>query len=210
MDKRDNKGTYSLGDLSPDVRRRLGEAVLEVFSKADFHRASVRAVAKKAGVSFSSIYKYYGSKEKLLFSFIDDRLKELAERMIDHLQGIEDIKEKLRKVFWVQLDFYERNPDIGRIIFLTVPWKTWMSDRTFKQKKMMGIYINVVREGQEIGYLNPNVRAGTLLDCMYGLVWRSFTMWVYRGQREGLASQANVLFEVIWRAISNPAHDMNS
>ena len=210
MDKRDNKGTYSLGDLSPDVRRRLGEAVLEVFSKADFHRASVRAVAKKAGVSFSSIYKYYGSKEKLLFSFIDDWMKELAERVIDHLQGIQDIKEKLRKAFWVQLDFYERNPDIGRIIFLTVPWKTWMSDRTFKQKKMMGIYINVVREGQEIGYLNPNVRAGTLLDCMYGLVWRSFTMWVYRGQREGLASQANVLFEVIWRAISNPAHDMNS
>lgn len=204
MDKRDNKGTYSPEDLSPDVRRRLGEAVLDVFSDGDFHRASVRTVAKKAGVSFSSIYKYYGSKEKLLFSFIDDWMKELAERVIDHLQGIEDIKEKLRKVFWVQLDFYERNPDIGRIIFLTVPWKTWMSDRTFKQKKMMGIYINVLRIGQEIGYLNPNVRAGTLLDFMYGLVWRSFTMWVYRGQREGLASQANVIFEMIWRAISNP------
>jgi AcrR family transcriptional regulator len=204
MDKRDNKGTYSPEDLSPDVRRRLGEAVLDIFSEVDFHRANMRTVAKKAGVSFSSVYKYYGSKEKLLFSFIDDWMKELAERVIDHLQGIEDIKEKLRKAFWVQLDFYERNPHIGRIIFLTVPWKTWMSHRTFKQKKMMDIYVNVLREGQETGYLNSSVRAGTLLDFMHGLVWRSFTMWLYRGQREGLASQANVIFEMIWRAISNP------
>lgn len=204
MGKQSKKVGYSPDDLSPEVRSRLEEIVLDVFSEADFHRANMRTVAKKAGVSFSSIYKYYGSKEKLVFSFIDDWMKELAERVIDHLQGIEDVKEKLRKAFWVQLDFYERNPDIGRIIFLTVPWKTWMSHRTFKQKKMMDVYVNVLREGQETGYLNSSVRAAALLDFMHGLVWRSFTMWLYRGQREGLASQANVIFEMIWRAISNP------
>ncbi len=30
----------------------------------------------------------------------------LGTRMIDHLQGIEDYKEKFRKVFWVTLDFF--------------------------------------------------------------------------------------------------------
>jgi len=83
------------------------------FSEQDFHRASMREVAKKAGVSFSSIYEHFGSKEKLLFACVDNWLKVLVERMVDHLQGIEDLKEKLRKVFWLQLDYYEKKSSCG-------------------------------------------------------------------------------------------------
>src|SRR4030042_2329606 len=100
MDTQSNELTRSPEVLNPDTRQRLELAVLEVFSENDFHRASIRDVAKKAGVSFSSIYDFYGNKEGLLFASIDSQLKELTERMIDHLRGIKDLKEKLRKAFW--------------------------------------------------------------------------------------------------------------
>lgn len=177
---------------------------MDVFSDGDFHRASMRVVAKKAGVSFSTIYKYYGSKEGLLFACIDYSLSRLGERVTDHLQGMEDVKEKLRKVFWVQLDYYERNPDVGRILFLTVPYEKWMADRSYKQKKMFDIFLDVIRQGQKEGVLNRHVRAGTLIDFMYGLIHRCFTMWLYRGQKESLVGNTNVLFEMLWRGISNP------
>lgn len=124
-----------LNGLKPDVKERLEAAVLEIFSESDFHKASIRDVAKKAGVSFSTIYNHYGSKERLVFAFVDVWMGKLTDRIIDHLQGIEDLKEKLRKVFWVQVDYYERHPGLGRILFMTLPMKTWMVDETFKQKK---------------------------------------------------------------------------
>ncbi len=190
--------------LSPEAHRRLEVAVLEIFSESDFHKANIRAVAKKAGVSFSTIYSYYGSKEGLLFAFVDIWLGKLTERIIDHLQGIEDLKEKLRKVFWLQLDYYERNPGLGRILFMTLPMKTWMVDRTFRQPKMIDLFLDTLRQGQKESVLNPNVRAGVLLDFLLGMVQRSFFMWISRGQKGSLAGQANVLFEMVWRAISNP------
>ncbi|MDM8548941.1 TetR/AcrR family transcriptional regulator [Desulfobacterales bacterium HSG2] len=190
--------------LRSDIHKRLESAVLEVFSESDFHKANIRAIARKAGVSFSTIYNYYDSKEGLLFAFLDIWLGELTDRITDHLQGLEDLKEKLRKVFWVQLDYYERNPQVGRIMFMTLPLKTWMADDTFQQKKMINLFLDVLRQGQEEGMLNPNVRAGVLLDFMHGLVQRSFFMWISRGRKESLAGQANVLFEMVWRAISNP------
>jgi len=193
--------------LEPESHRRLEKAVMEIFSSVDFHKANIRAVAKKAGVSFSTIYKYYGSKEGLLFAFVNKRLGVLTERMVDHLQGIENLKEKLRKVFWLQLDYYERDPALGRIIFMTVPLATWMSDRTFIQKKMISLFVDALRQGQKEGVLNPHVKTGVLLDFMHGLVQRSFFMWVYRGQKESLAGQANQLFEMCWRAITNPDRD---
>ncbi|BBO90047.1 TetR/AcrR family transcriptional regulator [Desulfosarcina ovata] len=190
--------------LKPEVYKRLEQAVLDIFSHSDFHKANIRDVATRAGVSFSTIYKHYGSKEHLVFAFVDVWLGKLTDRIYDHLQGIEDLKEKMRKVLWLQLDYYERNPGLARIIFMTLPMKTWMADETFKQKKMINMYLEVLRNGQKEGVLNPNVRAGVLLDFMLGIVQRAFTMWISRGQQGRLTDQANTLFQMIWRAIANP------
>jgi len=192
----------TLPPLRPEVKARLEVAVLDIFSNADFHKANIRDIAKRAGVSFSTIYKYYGSKEQLAFAFVDVWLGELTERIIDHLQGIEDLKEKMRKVLWVQLDYYERHPHLGRIIFMTLPMATWMADKTFEQQRMIHLYLDVLKKGQERGILNPNVRASVLLDFMLGMVQRTFTMWVQRGQTESLAGQAGVIFDMLWRGMT--------
>ena len=195
-----------LNELNQDIHRRLEQAVLEVFSNSDFHKASIRDIASKAGVSFTTIYKHYGSKERLVFAFVDVWMGKLTDRIIDHLQGIEDLKEKLRKVFWLQLDYYERHQGLGKIVFMTLPMKTWMADETFNQQRMMDLLISVLRQGQQEGILNPDVRAGTLLDFLMGFVQRSFFMWILRGQKESLSEQANTMFEMVWRGMANPRY----
>lgn len=190
--------------INDDVYKRLESAVLEIFSQSDFHKASVRAIAKHAGISFSTIYKNFDSKEDLLFAYIDVWLGDLTERIIDHLQGIKDLKEKLRKVFWIQLDYYEKNPKFGRILFMTLPMQTWMSDKSFHQKKMVSLFLDVIKKGQDEGVLDPNVRAGVMLDFMLGLVQRAFFMWMSRGQKGSLAESADQYFKMVWRSISKP------
>lgn len=196
-------------ELNSDIHRRLEKAVLEVFSSSDFHRASIRDIANKAGVSFTTIYKHYGSKEQLVFAFVDIWMGKLTDRIVDHLQGIENLKEKLRKVFWLQLDYYERHEGLGRIVFMTLPMKTWMADETFDQPRMMTLMIDVLRQGQKEGVLNPHVRAGTLLDFFMGFVQRSFFMWILRGKNESLAEQANIMFEMVWQGmLAKPQHSI--
>ena len=193
-----------LDELNKDIHARLERAVLDIFSSSDFHKASIRDIANNAGVSFTTIYKHYGSKERLVFAFVDIWMGKLTDRIIDHLHGIENLKEKLRKVFWLQLDYYERHEGLGRIVFMTLPMKTWMVDETFAQPRMMSLMIDVLRQGQEKGVLNPDVRAGVLLDFLMGFVQRSFFMWILRGKKESLADQANVMFEMVWQGMVIP------
>jgi AcrR family transcriptional regulator len=188
--------------LDPDTMKRIELAVLEVFSKVDFHEANMREVAKQARVSLNTIYQNFSSKEGLLFFFVDRWLKGLTERTIDHLQGIEDLKERLRKAFWLQIDFYEKHIAVGKILFFSVPFQKWMADKTFRQQKLFEVFLDVMKKGQREGKLSKKVRAGTLIDIMNGIFYRSFTMWIYRGQKGNLTSQADVLFEMYWRAIS--------
>jgi AcrR family transcriptional regulator len=191
-------------ELNPEVQKRLETAVLEIFSTADFHKASIRDVADRAGVSFSTIYKHFGSKERLLFAYVNIWMSQLTDRIEDHLNGIEDIKEKLRKVFWLHLDYYERHEQLGRILFMTLPMQTWMADSSFDQRRRVSLIIEVFRIGQKKGLINPHVRAGNLLDFMLGFIQRTFFMWIMRGKQECLAEEANTLFEMVWQGMVNP------
>ncbi len=193
-----------LDELNPEVKQRLEKAVMEIFSTSDFHKASIRVIAEKAGVSFTTIYKHYGSKERLLFAFVNIWMGKLTNRIADHLNGIEDLKEKLRKVFWLHLDYYERNEGLGRILFMTLPMQTWMTDESFDQRKRVSLILAVLKQGQQQGIINPNVRAGSLLDFMLGFIQRTFFMWIIRGKQGSLVEEANDLFEMVWQGMANP------
>jgi AcrR family transcriptional regulator len=190
------------------VKRKLERAVLDVFSNEDFHRANMRTIAQKAGVGLATIYRHFESKEDLLFFFVDEWLSGFFERMVDHLQGIAGAKERLRKIFWLHLDYFEKNPEVGRILILNIPFKRWMfkkwmADKNFEQNGLFNVFLDVVRQGQDEGALVQAVPAGTLIDCFYGLVQRSFASWIFDGQTPGLADHANVLFELLWGGIAH-------
>ncbi|GEM_PF-4813044 len=86
-----------LEELDQEVQKSLESAVMEIFSAADFHKASIRDVADLAGISFSTIYKPFGGKEHLLFACVNIWMNTLTDRIEDHLNGIEDLKEKLSR-----------------------------------------------------------------------------------------------------------------
>ncbi len=200
----DSGPSPSGGGRRNNYHERLGNTILEIFSQSDFHAVGIRDIAKNAGVSFATIYKHYGNKEHLVFAFVDIWMGRLTDRIIDHLQGMADLKEKLRKIFWLQLEYYERHDDFAKIIFMTLPMKTWMSDESFEQRRMFNLLMDVLRQGQEEGILNPEIDTRILLDFMLGFVQRSFIMWVQRGQKESLADQTDTMFQMIWQGIINP------
>ncbi|MBI2382670.1 MAG: TetR/AcrR family transcriptional regulator [Gammaproteobacteria bacterium] len=198
------KTTPALAGLDPDTRTRIEQAVLDIFSEREFHRVGLIEIARGANVSLQTIYKYYGSKEALLFSSLDSWLGRLAARMIDHLQGIEDYKEKLRKVFWVVLDFFEKNPKVAQLVMSSVYVNTWRQHENYRNPQLFGAFIKVLGEGRARGILNDQVDEKILLDYILGVLGRLVQMYIHRGMKEPLTRQANVLFEMLWRAIAKP------
>ena len=57
---------------SPAKRSAIVRAALEVFLREGYARASVDAIAATAGVSKRTIYDYYGDKEQLFLSTLQE------------------------------------------------------------------------------------------------------------------------------------------
>ena len=194
----------TLDGLNPDTRRRIEEAVLEIFAEREFYRVGLIEVARAANVSLQTIYKYYGSKEALLFSCLDARLSELAARMIDHLQGIADYKERLRKTFWVVLDYFEQNPRVAQLILSSVYVNTWRKHANYQNPLLFGTFMKVLAEGRGRGILNDAVDEKILLVYIFGILARLVQTHVHRGNGNALTANANTYFEMLWRAIATP------
>ena len=186
------------------TRARIEEAVLEIFAEREFHRVGLIEIARGANVSLQTLYKYYGSKEALLFSALDTALGRLAVRMVDHLEGIEDFKERLRKVFWVTLDYFEKNPKVAQIVMSSVYLGTWRKQENFQNPVLFGTFMKVLSEGRSKGVLTDEVDEKYLLDYIMGVMFRLVQMYILRGQKEAPTKQAGPLFEMLWRAIAKP------
>jgi len=190
--------------LDPEIRARIETAALNLFARQEFHSVRLDDIAREANASLQTIYRYYGDKQALLFACLDDWLGQLARRMLDHLQGIQDFKERLRKVFWVVLDFFERHPEVTLTLANSVTPATWRQDATFRQRALTKTLLEVFADGRARGVLTDEVSEALLLDYFYGLLFRIIPMNLARGQPESLTAQSNNLFEMLWRAIAMP------
>ncbi len=191
-----------LARMRGDTLNRIEKAVLDLFSDRDFHEVSLLDVAKKANVSLQTIYKYFGSKEVLVYAMLDVMLGRLAERMIDHLQGIDDARERLRKTCWVTLDYMDKHPAVMLLLFTAVPVSRHKNISIYESPDLMGAFLSVFKDGQARGVLNNRVSSKILLDIFMGMIGRIVLMHIVRGEKRPLIDQFDELFHILWRAMS--------
>lgn len=186
------------------VVARLEPIVKRVFSEGDFHRVDMRSIAREAEMSFGTIYRYFTDKEKLLFWFIAHWLDELQMASIAALDSEGTVMERIRRFILAHFTFYETNPEVGRIIFMTVPLDRWMQDTTFAYRDATKRLRGTIEEGQKTGEIRSDVNSLIIADLFTGMFNRTFLMWQYRGKSHSLAEQYESLLPLIETGVRGP------
>lgn len=180
---------------------RVERAVLDLFTTREFTQVALKDVAAAAHVSLQTIYKYFGSKEHLVAYVLDTTLTRLAKRMIDHLKGIEDFRERLRKTLWVMLDYFDKHPKVILLMTVSIPASQYQDLPVYESPELMGAFLGMLKEGQRSGTLNNGVSSKLLLDVYMGIFGRVVQMHFVRKDPEPLLNQFEALFDIVWQAL---------
>jgi AcrR family transcriptional regulator len=181
---------------------RLFPVVLDLLSKKDFYQVDVRSISRTSGVSIGTIYKFYSSKEDLLFSILSDKLQEIELRINSHIQGLQSFKDVFRKILWTTMDFYDQNPGTAITAFITVPTRTWMQDQSFKIKK--DVFISTLAAAKKRGEVNQNIDIRRFLDIYFMICYRCIHSWYYFGKKWKLVEAVEKDFELYWKMLAPP------
>jgi TetR/AcrR family fatty acid metabolism transcriptional regulator len=97
-------------------KRLILKVATEVFAEKGFHETTVSQIAQKANIAEGSIYHYFESKEDLLFSIPEERMENFLSGLRESLEGVKGALNKIRKLIWYHLNFYEKNKDYTQIL----------------------------------------------------------------------------------------------
>jgi AcrR family transcriptional regulator len=83
-------------NLIDEKRKQIIEGAIKVFNKKGYHKATVREIAKEAGIGLGSVYDYVNSKDDILYLFFEnyvntffDKVKSRASQIPDPLLRLE-------------------------------------------------------------------------------------------------------------------------
>ncbi|MBU3088815.1 TetR/AcrR family transcriptional regulator [Clostridium gasigenes] len=92
--------------MSKHGKDRIIEGAKKIISENGINGATIRGIAKEAGLSTGAIYHYYSSKEEILYDVMNVSLSvstrisnELKEGVISRDQSIKEISENILKRF---------------------------------------------------------------------------------------------------------------
>lgn len=97
---------------SDQTRNRIFEAALALFRKRGFGEATMREIAKEAGVALGAAYYYFDSKDAIVMAFYERAQEDLGPLLEGALSQAVGLKERLGAVINVKFQYFEPNRNL--------------------------------------------------------------------------------------------------
>lgn len=155
------------------IRRNIRQAAAELHAENGLSNISVRAVAKKAGVSVGTVYSYFGSLSELMQSLWRQPARKLVQEMSEIAHEIDSPAERLRTLLHAYVQFSVNEPQVFRSAFLFVrpeslepPEQIDLADDRF-----FTLFTDAIKQGQEDGQFrdgDPDYLAQMIISAVHG------------------------------------------
>lgn len=108
-----HKSTFD--NIPEEKRKNILDTAIEEFSARGFENANINVIAKKAGVSVGSLYKYFETKSELFLTCVNYGVGYLERFLAEIISSEEDILIKLEKLIREVMKFSRRHPEMIKL-----------------------------------------------------------------------------------------------
>ena len=126
------------------------KSATKLFSEYGFSNATLSQISNGAGITTSGIYNYFKGKEEILFAIIENFMRTCIAGLSEHLEGIVDAENKLRKAIWFHCKVYSTGKREIQIILESRSYpRFYNSSAYFALKDYSFLITRIIQEGME-------------------------------------------------------------
>lgn len=181
------------------------KAAGRVFAQKGFHDATIAEVAQQAEVSEGTIYEYFGSKEKLLFSIPGTFARKFRDQGQFHLSLIRGAANRLRAIVYLYLHTWQENPDYAAVNLLIL--KTNLKFRQTEGYRLIREGFRdisqIIEDGIANGEFQPHINPYMIRSVLMGAVDHVTTNWLLSDRNRDLLEAVDPIVDVVLDGISN-------
>ena len=128
--------SISHDETFPPGKKKTIEAAIKLFAKQGYHGTSTLQIAKEAGVSQATVFKYFKTKEDLLYSIIVPVIPKLFLNFLKRTQNTNSLEELISYVVENRMVFLKENKDTIKIVYSEI-----LTNENFKTQLIDSIKI---------------------------------------------------------------------
>jgi len=130
---------------------------------------SVARIAKAAGVSEATVYKYFENKQDLLNQVLSEWATPFIERLTAELAPLAELRPRLVLIAIRYLRSLEETPRLHRVYFQELRWSDYRGSaiHQLNRRFVQGV-MTTIEDGIRSGELRPDIDPRTFRDMLFG------------------------------------------
>lgn len=163
-----------------DKRQRILDAALKVFASHGVHGTPVPPIAREAGISVGSLYRYFDSKEALVNTLFQETKQLLAQQLLTDL-NFQKLDRSLFESIWQRLcAFARQQPDAFRFLEMQ-DHHSYLDEASLASERQLLMPLRQLIElAQQAGLLGNHLRP----EAAMALFWGAF-VGLFKAERLG-------------------------
>ncbi len=149
---------------------KLKDALRELLAAKDFNSITTVEISRTSGVNEALIYRYFGDKRGLLHAVLSEYAEAFLSSVLLDLKNIEGAINKLRKLIWSSLCFYNTGRTFAKILLLEVRNYPgyFQSDTYNKIRQYSRIVLEIIEDGIKEGEFRDDIKPTHIRQLILG------------------------------------------
>lgn len=146
--------------IPEEKRNRIINVAIKEFADNGFENTSIQQIAKKAGISVGSVYKYFENKETMFSMVVHQGMSSLEELLMSLADSSEDIIVKAETIIRELLKYSRKNPELIKLYcqLTTSDNSEFLNDISQRIEAVSAsIYTVTISKAQETGDVRDDV-----------------------------------------------------
>ena len=157
------------------LRKRILDTSRDLLVEVGYRQISMRKIARKVGVSATSIYLHFESKDHLLHTLMEEAIEDLNSTLEQSITGSEDPIEQLRAFARAYINYAMENPRQYQIIFLvrSEEMSRYPKEKFRRARRGYEMLEQTIAEGAQKGLLqeeSPRTAAYVIWAELHGVM----------------------------------------
>ncbi len=150
---RPKRGTERKQDRSKRTEQQILSAALRVFARDGISRSRIADIAAEAGISTSTLYEYYRSKEDLAYDVPMHHLAAFFEDYRLAVAGKRSARERLTLYLTMSADFAREHAEWARLFYLEIWPSVFVSETELRHSvdDFARVVIYLLQQGEREG-----------------------------------------------------------
>ncbi|MEW6662145.1 MAG: TetR/AcrR family transcriptional regulator [Bacillota bacterium] len=162
-----------------EKQKAIIKAAKEVFTECGYQGASIKEVARRAGVATGTVYLYLRNKEALFKAIVDEVYETVIQEIVQERLKVHTRQDKLKASMSASLSTLGKHRDLARLVMARSPEMApnlggYLAELTAKLVQLVEVDLAEAVEAGEIPAQDIHLSAVAFVGTFY----HAFTDWL--------------------------------